>query len=598
MKTNYLLKLKPYKKTGILFLSVLFTMLFRSIQAQNITVSGSINTSTNRQVIAGASVQIKGTTTGTVSDANGNFKISAPKTATLIIRSVGFASKEVLVNNKTIIEVLLDEDIKSIDEVVVVGYGTQKKSDVTGSIVSIKSETIEKLSFTDAAQAIQGLAPGVSVESQSGAPGAPINVKIRGTGSLGNTNPLYVVDGLPVNDLSNVSSSDIASIEILKDASASAIYGTRASNGVVLVTTKRGKEGQTLISFNARYGFQNLNKKMPLTDINGRLYAQSLSDRFNRGNQIGLFTPMDIAVQNAILNNTDWQNELFDKSAPQQEYSLNMSKGTAIGSYSVNANYTSRAGIMKGSDYDRYTIRFNSDFKKSIFTFTQNFQVYRSFQNLKFGWQNAFSTVRLAPWVPAYGDASNPTGINESKYPNPLQLAESTENNTTQNGIQGAFAINAQVTPWLAIRGKVGSRFESSAFRNYSGPYNFGQASKVTSELTETNTNSEYLLGEIFAEFKKTYGKHDLNFLIGYTSESWKTKFQRLYGEGFLNKDIREMSAATKNRDASGSLTKTTILSKIARISYGYNDKYNVQASFRKKIRKFLFYFRCLEDSE
>ncbi len=306
--------------------------------------------------IPGVSVLLKGTTTGTATNGEGNYQLSvSTDTGTLVFSYIGYATQEIPIDGQTVINVSLESGVKSLSEVVVVGYGTVKKSDVTGSVAQIKSEDLNAFPVTNPVQGLTGKAPGVQVMQNSGEPGTTLSVRIRGGNSLrGSNEPLYVVDGFALAASPNaLNPADIESIEVLKDASATAIYGSRGANGVVLITTKRGKAGKSQVDIDSYYGVQQVIKRLDL--LNAREFAQIANERAANDGVKPFFSQEEI---DGLGEGTDWQHELF-RPAPIQNHVLTFSGGSEKTQYSVSGSYFGQQGILKGSDYWRVSLRAN-----------------------------------------------------------------------------------------------------------------------------------------------------------------------------------------------------------------------------------------------
>ncbi|MGC9354613.1 MAG: SusC/RagA family TonB-linked outer membrane protein, partial [Mariniphaga sp.] len=345
---------------------------FSAIGMQQPAVKGKV-TDAAGQPLPGVTVVVKGTARGTVTNADGDYSLTnIPEDATLVFSFVGMRTEEIAVGNQTTINVTMEEETIGIDEVVAIGYGTVKKSDLTGSVSSVKAEDLQATPITSIDQGLVGRAAGVMVTQTSGMPGAIASIRVRGTSSLqGGNEPLYVIDGFPVyngtgfgetggstsySGLSTINPSDIESIEILKDASATSIYGARAANGVVLITTKNGRRGTDIITFNATYGIQNVVKKIDV--MNAIQYAELVNEAYTND---GLPPVYDEAEMQQIRQNpegTNWQDEVF-RSAPSQNYQLTFSGGDQKMIYSVSANYYDQEGIIRSSDFKRYSGRIN-----------------------------------------------------------------------------------------------------------------------------------------------------------------------------------------------------------------------------------------------
>lgn len=370
---------------------ILSTEIVQGIQQDITPISGTIVDTEGNPVI-GASIMEKGTSNGTISDLDGHFVLDVTSNATLQITYIGYASQEIKVSNKKQLNIILEEDTKTLEEVVVVGYGTVKKSNVVGSIAKVSSEVLEDRPVARVEQALQGQMAGVSVRNTSGAPGSDITINVRGTASInGESTPLYVVDGVPIDNLSGINPNDIESIDVLKDAASAAIYGSRGSNGVILVTTKRGKTGKPVITLNAYAAFSSLERKVDVMDSNewitfnkkwydrqwvnstGQPTSVSQADRIAYAQKVtgktystreelstirntyGLYDPW---WETNDLTAIDWQDELF-RTAPSYDIQLNASGATERLNYSVSGGVLQQDGIVYGSSYNRYTLRAN-----------------------------------------------------------------------------------------------------------------------------------------------------------------------------------------------------------------------------------------------
>ena len=332
---------------------------------QSRTVSGTVVSEADGEPLIGVSVYLKGNTgKGVVTDLNGQYSLAVPEGGTLVFSYVGYVSQEIKVES-SVINVRLKEDSELLDEVVVVGYGTMKRSDLTGSVVSVGEDEIKQSVITSLDQALQGRAAGVQVTQNSGAPGGGISVSIRGINSLNGNEPLYVIDGVPIsgnadnntNALSSINPSDIVSMEILKDASATAIYGSRASNGVVMITTRQGQAGKTRISYEGYFGLQQLPKKLDVLNLREYAEYQNL-----RAEVIGFGAREEFADISLLGEGTDWQGEIF-QTALMHNHQVNISGGNESTKYSISGGYVSQEGIAIGSDFDRFSMRVNMDNK-------------------------------------------------------------------------------------------------------------------------------------------------------------------------------------------------------------------------------------------
>lgn len=355
-----------YRIALIFIVSCIVGVEFSSAEVlQERTVTGVVTSGTDGEALIGVSVQVKERPqVGTITDFEGRYSLQARSNETIVFSYIGFKSQEVKAS-KTVVNVELEEDSEILDEVVVVGYGTMKRSDLTGSVVSVGEDEIKQSIVTSLDQALQSKAAGVSVTQNSGTPGGGISVSIRGINSLNGNEPLYVIDGVAIsgnNDsnssvLSSINPSDVVSMEILKDASATAIYGSRASNGVVLITTKQGQAGKTRITYEGYYGLQQLPKKLGVMNLREYAEYQNL-----RAEVIGFGERPEFADPSLLGEGTDWQGEIF-QNASMHNHQLNISGGNDNVKYSVSAGYLQQEGIAIGSDFERFSARVNMDNK-------------------------------------------------------------------------------------------------------------------------------------------------------------------------------------------------------------------------------------------
>ena len=348
----------PGLRRMLLALAGLFFLLSGSAQSQS-TVSGVV-TDASGEGIAGVAVIVKGTTTGTSTDMKGVYTIRASKSDVLVFSFLGYKTQEVAVHNRMEIDVRLESDSQQVDEVVVVGYGVQKKSLVTGAISSVKGSALETTGIMRADDALAGKTAGVQVVSNSGQPGSDVQIYIRGIGTNGTATPIYIVDGMAVSGIEYLNPSDIESIEVLKDAASSAIYGARGGNGVVIITTRRSKDGQWSVNYDFSYGIQNIARKIDV--LNAREYAIIQNEAAINGGKELLFTDEQIA---SFRQGTDWQEAILNRNAGAQRHNVRVSAGTARSSFNGSASYLNQDGILaKGkSNFKRYTINLSAEHK-------------------------------------------------------------------------------------------------------------------------------------------------------------------------------------------------------------------------------------------
>jgi TonB-linked SusC/RagA family outer membrane protein len=356
-----------------------------------ITVTGRVTAATTGEPLPGVTVVVKGTTTGASTDGNGDYTINGVEpNAILMFSYVGFANQEIPVNNRTTINVSLTADVRGLSEVVVIGYGEKDRRMLTESIGTVTAQEIQRIPIASPDQALQGRVSGVQVTTVDGTPGAPVAVRIRGVGTVGNTQPLYVIDGIPVgtasggntNPLATINPSDIESMSVLKDASAAAVYGVRAANGVVLITTKRGRTGRPAINYDGYYGVQNFPK---LYDWNNtqqymELATEGINNRntqfnYRPGDRDYIILHPDLRPGSPVLNtNTDWQRAALNENAPMQNHNMSVSGGSDVANFHVSVGYFKQEAMVQKWDLERYNFRVNGDYKVGKrFTFGQTF---------------------------------------------------------------------------------------------------------------------------------------------------------------------------------------------------------------------------------
>ncbi len=542
------------KPLVLLFLLCLFPM---GALAQSI-VKGTVIDEAGEPVI-GASVQVQGAKTGSVTDINGNFSVQASSNATLIISYVGYNTETVSVNGRNDIKVTLREDVTTLNDVVVVGYGTQKKKLVTGATVQVKGDDIAKLNTTNALEAMQSSTPGVQITQSSTQPGKGYKVYIRGISTTGNAAPLYVIDGVAGGSLDDINPADIESIDILKDAASAAIYGARAANGVILVTTKQGKAGKIEISYNGAIGWSNAYKRPQLLDA--QQYMTIMDEyTFNTGGtkmDWAGYVPADILTQaNSGTQGTDWWKAFENKNALQQNHSVTLTGGTDRSKFAMSYTYTGNEGIMgadQASYYKRHTIRLNSDHvllkvrDLDVITIGENMSLSynRSHDLAEDGmyWSYIHSLLQTTPLMPQYayngdtyyyqefdGTPAYGQGWNASLFSNPWEnlskggfnsLAESRNVNTNAT----AF-LTIQPIKGLRWRTQFNYNWASSTYRNYGEPRStgYGNATSIIYSVSQSSgLNTNWSIENTLTYDLPIFSGHKISAMIGqsYQSSAW-----------------------------------------------------------------------------
>jgi TonB-linked SusC/RagA family outer membrane protein len=566
---------------------------FEPAQAADRQISGTVKSETG-EGLPGVSVVVKNTTRGTTTDAQGKYKLTIPddgRAITLVFSFVGYLNQEIAIGNRGSIDLQLVPNDKSLDEVIVVGYGTVKKSDLTGSLSQVKSKEINSYPATNVLQALTGRAAGVQVLQNTGAPGASVSVRIRGTNSIqGSNEPLYVVDGFPLSGSNPtvLNNADIENMEILKDASATAIYGSRGANGVVLITTKHGKAGKTRVDLETSYSSQTLRKKLDL--MNAQEYATFYNEQATNDKQKPYFTQDQI---NAFGQGFDWQNLVFQK-APMKTTALNVSGGNEKTQFSLSGSAFNQDGIVKGSDYNRYSLRANINHAVSS-KFSVNFG--GTLTRLQTGRKDSgggsrgnsmiAGAISAPPTLTPYNDDGTYRTL-AIAYPfvatdlvNPLNFINEQNNQTKAN----VALLNASLIfkPIESITIKVSGGVENRDDRsdNYT-TRNFVNSSGAASVGTNQFTS---LLSENTISYNKTINlKHTVSAVAGFTYQDFLNTSLSGSGVGFLSNtpETYDLASASTPGIPSSSYSKSVLLSYLARVNYSYNSKYLATVSIRR----------------
>ena len=556
----------------------------REIPQSILSVSGHIHSESGIPV-EGASVRVKGTNTGTASDASGFYSVNAPDNGTLIVSSIGYETIEIPVNGRTSIDIILKSSAITGEQVVVIGYGTQRKRDVTGSIASVKGSELSKQPVLTATQALQGKVAGVQIIS-SGAPNSAPTVRIRGTGSiLGGEDPLYVVDGVITNDIRNINTADILTEEILKDASSAAIYGVRAANGVIIITTKKGRGGKMQISYDANAGIRQASKIVKMA--NSAEYTTYL-------NEAAGTTIVDPAL--AATTSTDWYGEIL-RTAFEQNHNISLSGGSDKINYFFSAGYLTDQGIVLNNTFRRFTLRSNNEYiiskKLRANTLVSFSNGNTQDVNLGTAYNDAY---HAAPVIPGkvngrYGNTSGYQNVG-----NPILDIENNDNRYQENRLQATAYIEYKPVEWLTLRSSYGTDLGFNNRRVYN--YQFG-ADSITfipmtglgsgnqynnkSNLSVTDERNNRWVWDNTATFKKTFNKSDLTVLAGTTAERiFTSSNSESRSDVPAEKDLWYIGAgdpATQTNSSGAGLN--TRISYLGRVNYAYDKKYLLTATFR-----------------
>lgn len=551
------------------------------LAAQDIEVKGVVTEATTNEPLPGVTVRVKGKDIGTVTDTDGRYSVKADKGSTLIFSTIGMKQIERAVTSGAPINVAMEEDNIALDQVVVIGYGTVKKSHLSGAVSSVSAKELNGQVASNAATALQGKIPGVSVASSSGDPNGTMTVNVRGISSLSNNNPLYVIDG-SFGDIGMVDPNDISSIEVLKDAAAAAIYGSRAAGGVVLITTKSGrKDMPTKLDVNFFTGFSQAPKTLKV--FNGEEYSRFARYYRLAGDGYG----SENGATPFIGEGTDWQDVML-RTAMTYKANATISGGSKNGSYSSSVSYLNKEGILRNTDHESYNIRLKSDysFLNNRLTIGESMIVNLTKGSGYIHQDTMFDIFQFPSVVPVY-DSTNSGGwgtSNDINLPNPLaEMTVNDERTETTRIFLNAY-LQAEIIKGLKYKLNVGIRKEHTKYRKYTDAYDLGTFGKNDKpDLEEKSSTWESWVLENTLNYDRTFNKHNLSLLAGYSAQ--KDKSHSLYGK---NSDMPQFietmpgNVDPSNLKASSSLNELALVSLFGRVMYSYDDRYLFSASIRR----------------
>jgi len=602
--------LQPCRQTMLFKVVLIALLLFPATsllsagQLSAKLVKGNVVSATGNEPLIGATVTVEGTMVMTVTDYDGNFSIDANEGQSITVSYVGFHSKTVTVKGNNL-QITLDEDVNSLDEVVAIGYGVVKKKLVTGANLQIKGDDIAKMNTSNPLQAMQGQTPGMTIISTSGQPGADLKVNIRGMGTMGTSSPLYIIDGIR-GDISTLNSADIESIDVLKDAASTAIYGSAGANGVVLVTTKSGRNGKAQVTFDGYRGWQNVERKSKM--LNAEEYQVIMDEAaINSGSAVNDWASYgNLYDQQGKVVNTDWIDQMFKNNAMTESYNVGVNGGNKDGNYSLSLGYFNQEGIVGGKDvsnYERYNGRLNSNWtlyngilhvgEQIAFSYKKNkgISVGNAYNNTLRG---AFNTSPLAPVYDADGNYNSTKSGDWYAYDgNPYGVMMVTSNNQTNNANLSAN-LYAELEPIHALKLKtvLGYTYSSSDYRSFSPIYHFSDYSQRTSNVVNQNKNDGYSLtwtNTISYDWKM--GQNALSAMAGMEAYKYSGSYVGA-GNGLLRPGfdswyyayVDNGTAQTKETGLTGNGSPnepSRMISYFGRLSWNYKETYMATANFR-----------------
>lgn len=550
------------------------------IFAQQITVQGVVKDQTGETVI-GASVMEKGTTNGTITGIDGDFSLNMSSNGTLVVSFVGYKTQEVQVKGQKQLQVVLSEDAEMLDEVVVIGYGTMKKSDLTGAVSSIGNKDIKDSPVSNLGQAIQGKISGVQIVD-AGKPGDNVSIKIRGLGSINNCDPLVVIDGVPTDlGLSSLNMADVERLDVLKDASATAIYGSRGANGVVMITTKRGTEGKGKLAVSANYSFQNATNVPSL--LNAAQYAELSNDMMVNS---GRNPNPEWANPSELGAGTDWMDELL-RTGVMQNYTVSYSGGNEKSHYYVSGGFLDQSGIVKSVNYRRFTFQSNSDAQVlKWLKFSNN--ITFSADTKKSGSYNIGDALKALPIYPVKnedGSWSGPDGNSEwyGSTRNPIGPTELNKSQTDGYNFLVNLTAELTFTKWLKFKSTFGYDAKFWFIDNFTPKYNWKPTpTEETSRYKSDNKSFTYLWDNYFL-FDHTFAeKHRVGLMAGMSAQ-WNTNdYLNAQKNVFMFDNVHEMDNGEEMYAIGGNETEWALLSYMARVNYSYEDRYLLTATIRR----------------
>jgi len=553
------------------------------LYAQGTNVSGTVTDSKTKEALPGVNILVKGTTNGTSTNSDGHFNLSVPSLQdTLVFTYIGYQTQTVPIAGRSQIDISLKTQILSEGEVVVVGYGTQKKSNLTGAIGSVSGDEVGNISESDPTSLLQGKVPGVRIENGGGQPGGDVTVVIRGTGTFGNDQPLYVIDGNITNSMSFLNPDDIESIEVLKDASAAAIYGNRAANGVIIVTTKKGSSGKTRVHFSSNVGVQQPSNTFDF--LNARQYADFMNkanDNDGQPRAPANSTQFDPSI------NTDWQDVQLNP-APMQQYNMSISGGSDNSSYYLSGQYYDQKGVVVDDEYQRYNIRANSTFELGKLSVEESFSASRAINNPN----TYFGRERGAiPTVPIYNKNNDggyagikPAYNGVARGINWYGLAKLNENRYTTDRIVGSVNGTMEIIDGLEYKLNLGLDYSVYHSFNFTPTFFFSTSQEAFNDVADLNESENRTTGTLIENtlhYNKSLGNHNFDLLGGFTQQLSKGRSVGTQATDFPTNDLRVISAANKIVNSFGQEQDYALSSVLGRINYNYNETYLLGATIR-----------------
>lgn len=555
---------------------------------ESIQITGVVKDNSGEPLI-GVSIKNEANNTGTVTDMDGNFALSVKKGDVLSFTYIGYLTKKITIANQTSLNIVMSEDAQKLDEIVVIGYGTTKKSDLTGTVESIKADKLTQGNATNAIQMLQGRVAGLYINSHNQDPGSTNTTLLRGVGSLsGNSEPLVVVDGLPLSDmgiLNTISPNNIEQIDVLKDASATAIYGSRGANGVIIITTKSGNAGNVTVDYGAKLSIEKVGRTVDMMNSEEyiRFYYDLAHDKdFSYGYPEGYegnFYPYPLEAIGTVAD-TDWQKELTKTTSLSQEHNLSVSGGNDVLKYRVSGSYYDGSSIVGPYDYKRFNVDSKLSYRKGKVAFMVNLAYTKeNTDKNKNSYQNAIHFAPTCGKFDETGALSKFPVASVSWYENPFLNEWDTENFSEANTTRLGGNISYELLPGFKVEGRAG--FERRFYEEY-----FYQEKRYTRDKGSiAHSNNMNMNFDLLLTYAKTFGKNNINAMGGINYQSFRNRGNDMSGEGFSSPQIKyyQMNNILEknNREISSFWNEKALSSYLARVNYSYDDRYLITANFR-----------------
>jgi TonB-linked SusC/RagA family outer membrane protein len=561
----------------------LVVVISATAKDQDIRITGKV-TGSNGESLAGVSVQVKGTSHGTVTDNNGSYTITVPDNAVLVFSGIGFENKEVPVSGQPVVNTQLQVANKPLEQVVVIGYGTQKQKDITSAISVISTKDVGERPIVSTSEVLTGKAPGVQVYQPSGQPGADLSIRVRGISSPNGAEPIYVIDGVIANDAKSLDPNTIESISVLKDASAAGIYGAAGStNGVVLITTKQGTKGRYRTDLSAYTGVQQVGRKLPL--LNNAQYLSLLNDEYDNA-----YTPVP-SVQDTVNNN--WQNLVY-RNAVQTGANAGFAGGSDKSTFYLGAGYLNQQGIIHTSNYTRYSVKFSLEETMNNWLSVGTHISYNRANQVTVtdnASANHGGVILAALLTPSLIPIKNPASVQSAQgiyadnpldgNNNPYADIYGSTNSNVLNNLLGDVHLEVKLPLGIKYRSQLGVSLENSNYNYFLNPYNTAQGINKQGSATNTTWEAFRWTWENTATYAKSFGKNSVNAVIGTSAVDEKYYNNSQSGTGFATAAVPTLNAASSNFAVSTTESDWSLASNFGRVNYSYDDKYLITGTLR-----------------